>query len=315
MTREGRQYWLIRAAVIGGFILIATASWTIATRQYLALYDRTTGCGCAAAPLQWTAGTAIGSIAVALVTLYLTARIAIEVSIRVRRHRRFMRRLQERGRFVWNHVLQKPVLIVTDSEAQAMTIGLLQPRIMVTTGLVRQLNFTEVGSVLRHEQAHARAFDPLWSLLLESIGATLGWIGGLRHIINSAFSLREIIADAAATANYTQAHGLSGAMYKLATASQPSLVPAFSPNADRVTKLLDASWVVPVRGWSWRTALLGLSILAGLWIVNGLPAATAAAQPMTEPTAACWLQEIMCAQPPTRVILMSPDALMSKYGW
>ncbi|GEM_PF-4679460 len=314
MSREARHYRAIRAVVVGGFAASLLLLWTMATRQYLTLFHRATDCGCAITPLQWSTGMAVGSSVLGLATLYLTIRFLVEIGLRVRRHRTLTIGWLARGRVVWNHAVQMPVTVVTDQDAQAMTVGLWRPRIVVTTGLIHRLSSSEISSVLRHEQAHALARDPLWSVLLESTGATLSWIGGLRQIVNTAFSLREIVADAIATANYTQASGLSGAMYKLATTAKPAMVPAFSPNTDRVTKLLNTAWELPVRWWSWRTVVAGLVVAIGLWFASGLPQATAAAQPML-PNEACWLRQVMCAQPPTEIILMTPDSAMSKYGW
>jgi hypothetical protein len=314
MSREARHYWGIRVVVVGGLLASLVTLWTIAIRQSLIVFNRTTDCGCAIAPLHWSTWMIIGTTLVGLATMYLTIRFGFEIGARIRRHRRVLQAALANGRVVWNHDVQTAIVVVPDSTAQAMTIGLVQPKVIVTDRLLRDLNRSEVASVLRHEQAHARSRDPLWSLLLESVGATLSWAVGLRTVVNTAFSLREIIADAVATANYTQARGLSGALYKLATATNPELVPAFSPNGDRITKLLNTKWELPVRWWSWRMIIAGVVVTAGLWFANGLPQATAAAQPLMA-TEACWLQEMICAGSPTHIILMSPEALMSKYGW
>lgn len=313
MSRDLRQYWGIRLAIIGGFFVSLGLAWTMTIRQYLALFDRTTDCGCAIGPLQWSTGMIIGTTLLAVATGYLTIRFMIEVIIRVRRHQALRRNVTADSRAVWHQRVGAMVLITDDSSAQAMTLGLLQPQMVVTTGLIDRLSGSELTSVLRHEQAHARARDPLWSLLLESIGATLSWLGDLRQAVNIAFSLREMIADAVATDNYTAPRQLSGAMYKIATDAQPTSVPAFSPNADRVTKLLNTAWELPVRWWSWRTITMTMMLAVGFWLANGLPRATAAAQP-TLPSAACWLRQIMCAQPIEHILLMTPDASMSLYG-
>lgn len=321
MSREVRHYWAIRSAVVGGFVVCLTFLWFIAGRQYQTLFGQTSDCGCAIAPLKWPMDVAVGSALLGLATAYLTIRLLLAITVRIRRHVRLTASLRSRGRFVWHHDVKTTILVVPDQEAQAMTVGLWRPRIVITAGLIKRLSGSEIASVLRHEQAHARAHDPLWSLLLESIGATLSWVGGLRHLVNTAFSLRELIADAVATKNYTQASGLSGAMYKLATTARPEAIPAFSPNADRVTKLLNSTWQLPIRWWTWRTIAAGLIVIVGLLFASALPKATVAAQP-TLPPEACWLRQVMCARPlelraerpDEKILLMTPDVSMSHYG-
>src|SRR5690349_2196209 len=105
MIRERRHYWMIRALVIGGFVTSLVVLWVLSIRQYVALFDRTTDCGCAVAPLQWSATMIIGSGLLALATIYLTLRGMIEVIRRVRRHRTFTRHLVVRGRYVQNAVV------------------------------------------------------------------------------------------------------------------------------------------------------------------------------------------------------------------
>ncbi|HMB38512.1 MAG TPA: M56 family metallopeptidase [Wenzhouxiangellaceae bacterium] len=58
-------------------------------------------------------------------------------------------------------------LIVTDSETPgAFLLGILRPRIVLTTGLIRKLSPAERRAVVRHEIAHARAGDLARRLIL-----------------------------------------------------------------------------------------------------------------------------------------------------
>ncbi len=314
MSRERRWYLAIRLGLIGGFFGLVVVLGSVVTRQAGMMRAVSGDCGCAAAPTQWPLSVVIGTMVVAAAASALTASFGIAVTRRVIRHRQLCVNLRRRGRVVFNYSLKQSILVVDDQVEQAMTVGLWRPRVVMTTGMIRRLRGSEVQTVLRHEQAHARGRDPLWSLLLETVGATFGFVGSLRSVVNSAFSLRELIADAAATENYTRVSGLSGAMYKLATVTPPRALPAFSPNTDRVNKLLDRSWSLPMPWWSWRTGLVGLVVALGLFGATQLSAATAAAEP-TMPPEACWLRQVMCQGSTRRIILMSPETGMSRYGW
>jgi len=64
-------------------------------------------------------------------------------------------------------------LIVTDSEKPgAFLLGILQPRIVLTTGLIRKLSPAERRAVVRHEIAHARAGDLARRLVLALMMST-----------------------------------------------------------------------------------------------------------------------------------------------
>lgn len=314
MIRELRWYRGIRFGVVGGFVLTLVIFWTFLMRQLHALAPMTSECGCSVSPAHWPIGVVIGTGFLATAVMVLSVRFITAIVIRIKRHRQLIRDLSKRSRRLWHHGLTGEILVLEDAAQQAMTIGFFRPSIVVTSSLIRRLTGSELLTVLRHEQAHARSRDPLWSILLEAVGATFGWIGGLRVLINTAFSLREIIADAVATENYTRVVGLSGALYKLATSSAPRALPAFSPNSDRVQKLLDRSWHPPMRWWSWRRSAAIAVLIVAFFSVGQLANATAAATP-TMPAEACWLRQVMCRGAASEIILMTPDGTMSRYGW
>ncbi len=312
--RERRWYWGIQFSLLASSFLLLVTLWTIVYRQYTLMAAPISDCGCSIAPMQWPPSVIIGTSIAGAFAALLTIRLIYAVAVRGIRHERLARRARSQGRQIFHHRLGQSIWILDEPRQQAVTLGLFAPKIIVTSGLIRRLSGTELFTVLLHEAAHARSRDPLWSLLLESVGSTFGWIGGLRSIVNTAFSLREIIADSAATENYSHLGGLSGALYKLATASEPHVVPAFSPNTDRVSKVLDPAWRVPVQWWSWQRLVFVVAISAAVFLLGRLPTATAAARP-TVPAEACWMRQVMCRGAGTDILLMSPDGSMSRYGW
>lgn len=315
MSRERRWYWTIQLGVLGGFVGALAVLWSVAIRQVQLLAPGSSDCGCVVAPASWPPVVMIGTGLVVVAVMALSVRFFIAIGRRAWRHNRLMARVLRSHRLVWHHRAQLAYRVIDEPTEQAMTLGLVRPKILVTTGLIRRLRGSELLSVLRHEQAHARGYDPLWSMLLEAVGETVGWIGGVRPIINSAFSLREVLADTVATKNYTRVDGLSGAIAKLARPIPPHVVPAFSPNNDRVNKLLNHRWQLPLPRLRWPTLALGLLVAGGIFAASHLPAATVAAQP-TLPAEACWLRQTMCAGAPTsRLIFMSPTGVMSRYDW
>jgi len=105
--------------------------------------------------------------------------------------------------------------VVAQVEPFAFTYGLLRPRILLTTGLLRVLSPEELSAVLAHEREHLRGRDPL-RLLAARLLAGYAWYLPLGGWIAQRFAVRrELAADLAATVHAGTA-AMAGALLKLA---------------------------------------------------------------------------------------------------
>lgn len=115
--------------------------------------------------------------------------------------------------------------LIADDTAAAFTVGLVRPRVMVTTALLAALDHDELAAVLRHEAEHARRRDPL-RLLVGQVAQ--GWVFFLpvaEHLRRQAALGAELAADRAAVRH----HGprpVAGALVRLAAVPN-SLTAAF----------------------------------------------------------------------------------------
>ena len=295
MTRESRQYAWLRIAVLGtGAALLAVLSvtavrlWPVIAR---AVIPAKLNCGCAVLAVQtpwWMTGLAALVMAGAWLAVGRFAWVFTRHLIRARRQEKIL--TAGGAQTVFNRSLGAPITVVESAEPLAVTLGFWRPKIYVSRGLLRRLSGSELRAVLAHEQAHQRAFDPLVTALMDSITATGRWLPGMSAGMTVTYSLRELAADAQATNDYRAPAALSSAFLKLSDVALRPELSAFSPNRDRLEKLLDHRWTLPRRWWSWTAfsavSLVFIGALATLRYVR-------AANPVVPPAAATVCRETM----------------------
>lgn len=299
MTETRRYSWLRIGTGVGLSAIILLFVWLLARAVpniSQTLWPATIGCGCGSAvTFIVPPATLIASILVFATAGLFTARYVyffIRHYLKVQAARRkFMRD----GYYIkLDQKLKRNIIVVKSAESVAMTIGLFQPMIYVTTGLIKSLNKKELTAVLHHEQAHRQNFDPLWAAIIETLNLTL-WRSAVTKALSAAFvTLRELTADAIATKEYQQADGLSGALVKLSGATSFSEAVSFSPNNDRVEKLLDQSWHPALGLWRWSyTWVIGLALLFVGLAIKFTPPANASIPPAV--SALCHETKLLCA--------------------
>jgi beta-lactamase regulating signal transducer with metallopeptidase domain len=101
------------------------------------------------------------------------------------------------ARLGWPHVQ----LVATD-EVLCFCIGLLRPRIVVSTGLVELLDQGELEAVLAHEASHRRRRDPLRLMVADVAIRGLFFVPALPDLARAARVTTELEADAAAVNRY-----------------------------------------------------------------------------------------------------------------
>lgn len=120
------------------------------------------------------------------------------------------------------------------SDPMAVCIGLLKPRIYISTGLEEVLTPFELWAVIEHELDHATKHDPLYRFLLKSSQPFFPFFG---KIFNHYQTLSEVAADEAVGNN----RDLQKAILKLVTVHQSTQNLAatfYSPTEVRINRFL-----------------------------------------------------------------------------
>ncbi len=118
----------------------------------------------------------------------------------------------------------------------AFCFGTLRPRIVLTAGLLAELNDDERAAVLWHEAHHARERVPLKCLLARLAAAGFFWMPALRDLRERYLLVRELAADRLAAA-HTSPAALAGALLAVAdrVPGTVGLADAASARVDRLT--------------------------------------------------------------------------------
>ena len=137
-------------------------------------------------------------------------------------------------------------------DAIVFCMGWLQPRIVISTGLLTQVSVTELTAILAHEQWHQQRRDPLRLLFMHLLRTVLYPFPIIHDLHRSFLTQIEIEADAAAV-ECSGRPALASALYKLltlpalpASTAYSAVVTSFSPQANRLAHLLDPQRSPPV---------------------------------------------------------------------
>ena len=87
------------------------------------------------------------------------------------------------------------VRLVDDSDAYSLTVGLLDPVVHISTGLVDRSSDTELAAVLAHERYHVVNHDPLKIAFARALTAGLFLLPAARHLLDRYLVGRELGAD------------------------------------------------------------------------------------------------------------------------
>ncbi len=99
-------------------------------------------------------------------------------------------------------------------EPLAFCYGLLRPRLMVSTGLVKLLDDDELEAVIRHEAAHLLHRDPLRIVVARSLSLALSFVPFSAGVRDAYLCARELRADRAAVSGMGDAFPLASALQR-----------------------------------------------------------------------------------------------------
>lgn len=141
------------------------------------------------------------------------------------------------------------VTLVESEEPFAFTLGLLRPRVYLSTAAARRLTVQELEAVLWHERRHAEARDPLRMQVLAVLRAAFGYLPALRYLSQHFLRSREYEADDEALRRTGNPDALLGALWKLSlprAKASPEAAAGYGGFAgERMARLLPGAEVPP----------------------------------------------------------------------
>lgn len=148
----------------------------------------------------------------------------------------------------------------------AFCFGLLRPKVVLTAGLLAELDDEEQAAALLHEIQHARVREPLRCLAGHLAVSTFFWLPVLRDVFERYLLVKEMAADRYAVAR-TSCAALVGALSAVAEQPSPPAAVGLAELAGaRVGRLFEPTVSLP-RLWHVRR----LIISAGAALTLSLP--------------------------------------------
>ncbi|MCZ4101615.1 M56 family metallopeptidase [Streptomyces sp. So13.3] len=92
--------------------------------------------------------------------------------------------------------LRNRVTVIDEPSLVACTSGLFRTRVIISTGLVDRLTTGQLEAVLRHEESHANAADPLLYLLIDVTRRMFFYLPAVCGALERLLTRRELAADA-----------------------------------------------------------------------------------------------------------------------
>lgn len=159
-----------------------------------------------------------------------------------------------------------------DAHPYALCIGMRQPRIVISTGLVERLDLDEVAAVLAHEEVHRRRRAPLRQLMARMTARALFFVPVLDDLLEIHLVEEEIMADRTSTAIIGR-RPLALALGKLSsTPTMAGVAGRVRAMPYRVRALQDGSTPLPRLGFT-RAVMSGLFLAALVVLLLWMPLA------------------------------------------
>jgi hypothetical protein len=153
----------------------------------------------------------------------------------------------------------------------AFCVGLLHPRLVVTSGLLKRLTPDEQAAVIWHEAQHARLREPVRCLVAETVSTAFFWLPALRDVRERYRLARELEADQVAIA-HTSRRALAGALHAvIAEPAYAGTIGLADTAAARIDRLFEPAAQLPPIFHRWRLIVTGIAI-GGLALLLALPA-------------------------------------------
>ncbi|MBW4444855.1 MAG: M56 family metallopeptidase [Plectolyngbya sp. WJT66-NPBG17] len=202
-----------------------------------------------------------GSYGIAIVFLSLGTVLLIQLAMQAQRS------LQKIHQLPPETILSTPVRLIEQSTPYIAQIGLWNPELVISEGLLDTLDEAHLQVALTHEKAHRHYRDTFWFFWLGGLRRLTAWLPNTEALWQELILLRELRADRWA-AQQTDGLLLAEALLSIVSASQVESEPwiaALSDSApqtrlnERIDALLDESESLPGKSfavWIWLSIVL-----------------------------------------------------------
>lgn len=137
------------------------------------------------------------------------------------------------------------LFVLPSARPAAFCVGLIRPRVIVSTGLLERLEREEQEAVVWHEATHARNYEPLKCLLARLATSTFFWVPALRGLLDRYLLVKELAADRVAIRR-TSTPALAGALSQVLAQPTPSGAVGLAEGAAaRVDRLFEPGAELP----------------------------------------------------------------------
>lgn len=239
-------------------------------------------CGCAnhwsyfTHPIMFSLIVAAGLILSALIALAVIRIFKLD-----RATRKFIRfNLQKRRRQVSYKLagaaesigLKGKLAEIRSKQPIVFCYGFIEPKICISEALVRELSQEELLAVLKHEEHHLAAREPMKIFISKIISKTLFFIPAVKLLTQKYQTLLELAADESATEGFKNKAPLAGALEKVLRLKEDwgvknSLgVSFFGVIDDRVNRLTNDSYEPSLKVFSLKS--LGLLLVVFVLIAS-----------------------------------------------
>lgn len=161
----------------------------------------------------------------------------------------------------------KPTIIVIHAATpMAFAMGMVKPRIILSTGLIDLLDARELQAVIYHERFHQMHGDPLKTFMLSLTSSVMWYIPILKLFRHNYKIIREVLADRYAIRQQGGSVHLGSALLKLLQCNVSTPAPlshvSFADTSVnfRIRHILEPQTEIPLR-WPFTTAIVSVQVL------------------------------------------------------
>lgn len=125
------------------------------------------------------------------------------------------------------------IIVISHPAAIALTMGLVRPKIVISTGLMNLLNDNELEAVMYHEIYHKESRDPLKIFLISLCSSTIWYMPILKWFNQKYRIVNELLADEFAIEKQQTSVNLGSALLKMLKVGKRDKIPfAYASFAD-----------------------------------------------------------------------------------
>ncbi|HJF33871.1 MAG TPA: M48 family metalloprotease [Sporosarcina psychrophila] len=124
-------------------------------------------------------------------------------------------------------------IVISHPSPLAITMGFVQPKIVLSTGLISLLNNEELKAVISHEMYHKENKDPFNIFLMSLCSSTMWYLPILKWFNQNYRIMKELLADEYAIEKQETSVNLGSALLKMLKVSKNQKMPfAYASFAD-----------------------------------------------------------------------------------